>query len=82
MDLTRGNAVFLVQGVLFCSIPLYQIPKALLQLHSQAFKDMLEGSQGPDEEPIQLEDELEAFRDLCATLMTWVYICSDPLGRF
>lgn len=48
-----------------------QIPKALLQLHSEAFADMLQSSSW-DNSHITLDDPLEAFEDYVATMLTYV----------
>lgn len=48
-----------------------QIPKALLQQHSEAFSSMLDVGESR-EDKIVLQDSLEAFRDFRAMLFTCV----------
>jgi len=61
---------FSVEGVLF------KIPKAMLQIHSEAFASML-GFEDASGKPIVLEDPLPAFEEFCKVIFTPYEACLE-----
>lgn len=83
MNLASGSVVFLISGVRFkvrikriCTyydVPVLitlEIPKALLQQHSDGFSAMLDMNAGQEEQAITLNDSLNAFRQFRKVLFT------------
>jgi len=84
MNFASGSVVFSIGGVLFkvCMtrtcifedvvLTIIEIPKALLQQHSQVLSAMLDMSSGSEEQAIVLSDSINAFRQFRKVLFTLV----------
>ncbi|KAF8313865.1 hypothetical protein DL93DRAFT_2228320, partial [Clavulina sp. PMI_390] len=63
LSLPTGHAMLSVQNVLF------RIPKAILANHAETFAIMFESSKGSEDDPVCLDDPIEAFRDFVDILL-------------
>ncbi|KAF8319916.1 hypothetical protein DL93DRAFT_2224843 [Clavulina sp. PMI_390] len=72
VNLAAGSIKLLVQGCHF------QIPKSLLQLHSQTFSHMIDSTSAESDEPLELDDPIGPFQDLRAMLFTPLDSCLNP----
>jgi hypothetical protein len=85
MDFASGSVVFSISDVRFkvrmkriCTyqdilvLTILEIPKALLQQHSEVFSAMLDMDPDSDEQAIELTDSLNGFRQFRAVLFTSV----------